>query len=197
MARESPSNFKLDIVSQKAEEKKAPDTSSETKKMTGFSDINAVASAAPEKASSAGTATPSRSSSATPRARQKAEETKKQEEKDKRVEEALSKVGTVMMKELACLPYEAWAFFFADPALKLDAKQAEELANSYYLIAQALRPEQLTSWKVLVALAVLQNFRIVIVKLREHTERVEKAKKAAAAMGSQVSLENAADVTIV
>jgi hypothetical protein len=37
MAREAPSNFKLDIVTQKAEEKKAPDTSSETKKMLYYS----------------------------------------------------------------------------------------------------------------------------------------------------------------
>jgi hypothetical protein len=194
-SREEPSNFKLDIVTQK-EDKKAPDTSSETKKMTGFADINAVAAAAPDKASSSTAATPA-SRAASPRVRQKAEADKKQEEKDKRVEEALSKVGTAMMRELAQLPYEAWAFFFSDPGLKLDAKQSEELANSYYLIFQALKPEQLTDWKVLLALALLQNFRIVIVKLREHSVRVEDAKKRAAAMGNQVSLENAPDVTIV
>lgn len=194
MAREAPSNFKLDIVSQKAETK-TPDTSSETKKMTGFADINAVAAAAPDRASKDSTATPAKSSS--PRVRQKAEADKKQEEKDRKVEEALSKVGTAMMKELAVLPYEAWAFFFSDPALKLNDKQAEELANSYFLIFQALKPEQISSWQILVALALLQNFRIVIVKLREHNERVAKAKEVAAKLGREVSLENAADVTIV
>jgi hypothetical protein len=93
------------------------------------------------------------------------------------VEEALSKVGAEMMKELASLPYEAWAFFFSDPALKLTEAETKQLADSYYMIAKALKPEQMTSWKVLLALALLQNTRIVIGKLRESAKRQEAQKK--------------------
>lgn len=197
MARRDPSDFKLDIVTQKEDEgKKAPDTSSETKKMTGFKDIADVAAAAPEKASSAGTATPSRSTGTTGRVKRATEEQKKEEQRNAAVEEALSKVGVEMMKELASLPYEAWALFFSDPALKLTEEESKQLSNSYYLIAKALKPEQITSWKVLVALALLQNFRICMKKLSAHSEKVAKQKAQAKAMGSTVTLEGA-EVSIV
>jgi hypothetical protein len=166
--------FQLDMVQQKKEDPK--DTSSETKKMTGFSDIASVAAAAPS--SSGEFAAPAgRSAGKTPRTAVKAEEKKKEEEKNKLVEEALSKVGAEMMKELASLPYEAWAFFFSDPALRLTEAETKQLADSYYMIAKALKPEQMTSWKVLLALALLQNTRIVIGKLRESAKRQEAQKK--------------------
>jgi hypothetical protein len=195
VARNTPSNFRLDIVSQKAEETRAPDTSSETKKMTGFKDIGDVAANAPEKASSAGVASPSRSATSA-RGKKVSAEQQKQEEKDKKVDEALSKVGTEMMKELACLPYEAWSLFFSDPDLRLTEEEAKQLANSYFLIAQSLKPEQLASWKVLLALALLQNFRIAVKKQMKHSEKVTKQKAADKAM-SAISKVGEAEVSIV
>lgn len=193
--RRSQSNFNLNVVPQKPES--APDTASETKKMTGFADIAQVAASAPATPTGGDIASPrSTSSTASPRAKRQTEAQKKEEEKNARVEEALSKVGTSMMKELAVLPYEAWAVFFSDPALRLTEEEAKTLADTYYTIAKALKPEQLTSWKVLLALAVLQNFRLVIVKLRLHSENVEKAK--AAARGQLDSTELAdKQITIV
>jgi uncharacterized protein with GYD domain len=194
MARRLPSNFS--IVQQVEDEKKAPDTASETKKMTGFAGIDDVAAAAPEKASNAGIASPSRSAATSPRQRKATQEQQKEEERQKAVEEALSKVGVEMMKELAMLPYEAWAFFFSDPALRLTPQESEQLANTYYLIAKALKPEQITSLKVLLALAALQNVRIAVVKLRAHAERTEKQKKEKASLNSTLNLGDA-QVSIV
>jgi len=166
------------------QEQQQPDTSSETKKMTGFRDIADVAASAPERATGADVATPAKTSTrtGTPSGKRQTAEQKKEAERNALVEEALGKVGVEMMRELACLPYEAWAFFFSDPGLKLTEQQAKTLADNYYLIAKALRPEEIMSWKVLLALAMLQNTRIVLLKLREHSERVENQKKMQGAM---------------
>lgn len=166
-------DFQLDVVPQKAAP--GPDTSSETKKMTGFGSISDVAAAAPEKATGGEFATPK--GKATPGKAAKTAAAAKEDEKNKAVEEALAKVGIEMMRELAALPYEAWAMFFSDPALKLDAKQQETLANSYFLIAKAIKPEAVNSWKILVALAMLQNTRIIMVKMREHNDRQKQMKQ--------------------
>jgi hypothetical protein len=191
MRRASP-DFKLDVVTQKQD---APDTSSETKKMTGFKDIGEVAAAAPSAPTGGDFATPARTTArgaSAPAGKRMTVEQKKEAEKTAAVEEALSKVGVEMMRELACLPYEAWALFFSDPQLKLTEEQAKTLSNSYFLIAKALKPEEMASWKILLALAALQNTRIVLLKLREHSERVENKKKMQGALdmgdGVQVSV---------
>src|SRR5260370_236394 len=166
MRRSSP-DFKLDVVQQKSD---PPDTSSETKKMTGFKNIDEVAAAAPEHPTDGDFTTPAKTSqggtTTSASGKRLTAEQKKEAEKNAAVEEALSKVGIEMMRELAALPYEAWAMFFSDPQLKLTEEQAKTLSNSYYLIAKALKPEQMASWKILLALAALQNTRIVLLKLR-------------------------------
>ena len=164
--------------------------------MTGFKDISAVAAAAPVSIGDSDVATPRSVSGSGAKAKRQTEQQKKEEEKNKAVEEALSKVGTQMMSELAALPYEAWAFFFSDPALKLTKEETETLANTYYTIAKALKPEQLANWKILLALALLQNLRLVIVKMRLHTENVEKQRKLMANDETKGGLQEAT-VTIV
>ena len=182
-------NFNLNVVEQKPE---VPDTSSETKKMTGYKSIDDVAAAAPSNA--AEIATPVKSSSAVasstkaPTGKRLTAEQKKEEEKNKAVEEALSKIGVEMMTELANLPYDAWAAFFGDPDLKLSAEQAKTLADSYFLIAKALKPEQMASWKILIAFAALQNTRIVLQKLREHDAKKREEKKRLEAGGDVPSI---------
>ena len=185
MAKAKPAAaFNLEKVPQKADTP-VQDTSSETKKMTGFSNIKDVAAAAPAKPSGGDVATPVRTGGRAAATRGKTEEEKQKEAKDAAVEEALSKVGAEMMRELACLPYEAWAYFFSDPQLKLTEQEAKTLANSYFLIAKALKPEEMASWKVLLALAMLQNTRIVLLKLREHGDRVKKQKALSGGDGEQ------------
>jgi hypothetical protein len=169
-------DFDLTVVEQKSD---TPDTSSETKKMSGFSDIHSVAAAAPETVRSGDVATPTRGGPAASRGRKTKAATveeKKQEEHSKLVEEALSKVGAEMMRSLAELPYEAWAMFFSDPEMRLTKEESKTLADSYFLIAKALKPEALADWKVLVLFALLQNGKIVASKLRERNVRQERAK---------------------
>ena len=174
-------HFSLETVTQKAETPSAaPDTSSETKKMTGFKSIDEVAAAAPSSASEIASPVRSTSSSAAtapkPAKRQTKAE-KEKEEKDKAVEEAIAAIGTDMMKELAELPYEGWAALFADPALRLTPEESKKLADSYYLILKAVRPEQLTDWRLLLLFAGLQNTKIALGKLREHNRRLKEAKE--------------------
>ena len=185
--RKLPPDFKLETVTQKPE---APNTSSETKKMTGFSDIGTVAAAAP----SGDVATPKaiRTPGVSTKARQ-TEEQKKADEKAKLVEEALSKVGVEMMKELAELPYEAWAVFWSDPLLKLTPEESAKLSNTYFLILKAIKPEQVTDWRILLLLVGLQNTRICLSKVREHSKRVDTEKKRSLMNGG----ENVPQVSIV
>lgn len=143
--------------------------------MTGFSGISDVAAAAPEVPGSGDMTTPvktrGKSAAGGAKTRRLTTEELKEQEKEKLVEEALSKVGGEMMKALAALPYEAWAVFFSDPALQLDKTQQQTLAESYLLIAKAIKPDQVADWRVLVLFAMLQNGKIVMQKVRERKER--------------------------
>lgn len=164
------------VVPQVKDEKIAPDTSSETRKMMGFSSVDEVAKSAPKHPTSDDAARRGQRGKSLPTKRSIEEQQK--QEKDKAVEEALSKVGIEMMKELASLPYDAWAVFVSDPALSLNKDEQEKLANTYYMIFKSLKPEQIADWRVLLLLVGLQNGRIVLAKARQHHARIEQVKKA-------------------
>lgn len=98
--------------------------------------------------------------------------------------EAIDKIAKEMMKDVAGMPYEVWAFIAADPALALSKDEEKELSDAYFLVAQSLSLGGMPKWLVLPLFLVGRNAKIMKGKmsyLRTNEERkavdaIEKGK---------------------
>ena len=118
---------------------KPPDLAEQTKQVSGFSNIAEVRSAAPEKSDiampSGSTPVPVRTLSKQAKA---AMEKAQQEAVDAaKREKSRELVGRHLLNKIAKLPYSVWAYLAADPSLALSPEEQKDLADAYYMLAQA------------------------------------------------------------
>jgi hypothetical protein len=149
------------------------------KKMSGFSSIKDVASAAPSRLGERETldspAVTRRLSS--PRKLSKAEqEAQEKEEKLERKRRALKTVGRRYAKWLAENPYKMWAAFADDDDLKLNPEESAELTEAYFELAEALEPDLTSPWVIGVGILAM-NTSLVTTRLKHIRSLEEKEKK--------------------
>lgn len=123
----------------------APDKGTQVRNMVGYEDLASAAAVAP--ASTARPTSTDETSSKSRRATKTAQQptapgpSAAEIAKERLRLEAMQAVGESMMKEIAGLPYEVWAFWVGNSELKLNKEETEKLAKQYYLLAQALNPD--------------------------------------------------------
>lgn len=108
-----------------------------------------------------------------------AEEIKKEELRKK----ALDVVGKELCSEIAEIPYEVWAFMASNPELRLTKEEATELADSYFLLAQAIDPDFSSPWMLGFTL-MAKN--VVLVAKRVKMEQLKKAEGIALETGAAI-----------
>ena len=154
------------------DEQKKKDESQETadrhaeniRGMAGFKNLEEVASTAPKSDDEPVTRQDKKTSK---RAQQEAarQQQQKQAAEDKRKDElkqaALQMLGQDVCKDFAAIPYDVWAFWMSDPNLGLTKEEQRELADTYWMLAQALQPDFLASPWFLAVIVLLRNVRYV------------------------------------
>lgn len=115
----------------------------EIRKLAGAGDLAATVRAAPSDPSEARieTSKPSRGRPSVSRsgpAATSTEQSEKDRQKQERKERSLRVIGSQLTKGVAEIPYDLWAFFYADPELCLTKEEAKELAEAYFELAQAM-----------------------------------------------------------
>lgn len=83
---------------------------------------------------------------------------------------AMAVIGTQMMKEVAEIPYSTWAFLAQDPELRLSPDEAKELAESYYLMAQAIGADFSGPWSIGFTI-IMQNLGFIGTRLKLQAEK--------------------------
>ena len=162
---------------------KPEDTKTNTvTRMSGFSGIDEIASAAPSSTGSQAKpldesrATVKRGRPSAASIPAPAPQAQSDKAKEERKAKAMSIVGEALMREIAVIPYETWAFMASDPLLRLTEAEQKELADAYFLLAQAYDPDfSKPFWLALTITA--KNWNLVSKRVKEHSDRVKLAKE--------------------
>ena len=160
----------------------------EIRKMGGHDgDIAAAIASAPESSDDipiASSVSPSRKKKGRPISPQpaipivpqiSAEEAKRQAD----IAAARKKIGESMMKDLAGMPYDIWAFVASDDSLSLTKDEEKELADAYYLVAQSFNFSSSPTWTAVLFL-ISHNARLVksrVKSLKELEQTIKEIKE--------------------
>lgn len=102
----------------------------------------------------------------------KSRESQEKAEEERLKLQAMEVIGKQLMAQIASIPYDTWAFLASDPALKLSPSEQKQLADSYYLLAQAVNPDFSKPIWIMTVIA-LQNLSLVGVRLKHLATKQE------------------------
>lgn len=98
--------------------------------------------------------------------------------KQAKVDLARKKIGEDMMRDLAALPYDVWAFIASDESKSLTKEEEKELADAYYLVAQSFSFSSSPTWMAVLFL-ISRNSRLIksrVKSLKELEETIKEIK---------------------
>lgn len=152
---------------------------SSVRQMSGYKNIEDVKKDAPTSDEAPASSRGQRQTSAAQTQRTSRAQVTAQAEKDRakaeRQQRAMEIIGKQLMDGLAGVPYEIWAFWLSDPALALKEEEQKELADAYYMLAQAFEPD-FSKPIYLVPILALMNLRFTgrrfaYLAIKKHTGR--------------------------
>jgi hypothetical protein len=73
------------------------------------------------------------------------------------------------------VPYETWSFFAHDPRLRLTPEESKELADSYYVLAQAYEPDFSKPFWLIPTIA-MSHVGLIAERMVYLNEKEKKAK---------------------
>lgn len=98
--------------------------------------------------------------------------------KQAKIDLARKKIGEDMMRDLAGLPYDVWAFIASDESKSLTKEEEKELADAYYLVAQSFSFSSSPTWTAVLFL-ISRNSRLIksrVKSLKELEETIKEIK---------------------
>jgi hypothetical protein len=163
----------------------------EIRGLSGYSGIDDVRNAAPDKSGTSDSSGDTRgsgrtrstsSASAAPatsaRGRKAYTEAQEEAKKAERKQKALDTAGKTILGKAAAVPYDAWAAFAAEPFLRLSEEEQKELADAYFEIAQAFDIDFSNKWLLLGGMCMFHiNIIGVRMKMLADKEELERTKK--------------------
>lgn len=86
-----------------------------------------------------------------------------------KIDEARRKIGENMMKDIAAIPYDVWAFIASDNSKSLSKEEEKELSDAYYLVAQSFNFSSSPTWMAVVFL-LSKNSRLIKARVKSLKE---------------------------
>jgi hypothetical protein len=98
-------------------------------------------------------------------------------EAERKRNEAVRKIQSEMAKDVAGLPYEAWAFIAQDNSKALSKEEEKELAEAYAMVAETLTISVNPLWTGIMFI-LSRNAKFVRARLPKDTPEMEAIKNA-------------------
>ena len=90
--------------------------------------------------------------------------------RQKAIADAQKKIGESMMKDVAGIPYDVWAFIASDESLSLTKEEEKELAEAYYLVSQSLSFSSMSPFWQGMLFLISRNARLVKSRIKSMDE---------------------------
>lgn len=136
-----------------AQPKNQPNAAPEITGMSGFASISEVKKAAEKDSAPELQFAETRPARRSKQSQEAARLAKEAEEKQRRKEIAMQRTGRHLMSKLAAVPYDFWAKFAHDDALKLTPQEHKELTEDYILLVQGFDVDFSSPWFMIFGLA--------------------------------------------
>lgn len=88
----------------------------------------------------------------------------------KQVADAQKKIGQDMMKDVAAIPYDVWAFLASDETKALSKEEEKELSDAYFLVAQSLNYSAMSPFWSGMLFLLSRNARLVKARIKSMDE---------------------------
>lgn len=129
-----------------------PDRMKEIRGLSGFNSLDDVAATAQDIINES-----ARKSADRKRVTPKQKEEMEAQLKAQKRALALQTLGKFFCKELTTIPYDLWAKFYNDPALKLSVVEAERLTEATFLVVQGFDIDFSSPWIGLTGLLLMHG----------------------------------------